>query len=364
MRIAIDGYELNKKFTGVGRYIYNLFGTLSKIDKKNKYTIFLKENSKKANDLKNIKKQLIDSDRGYTYWQNLILRKHIKKGNFDLFFATNYCLPFFYKGKSVLTVHDISWKTLPDNYSYRERIIKHIKSLYSLKKTDLIFTVSEFSKQELIKYYKIKPEKIISIHSGLEDSIKESSKKSIKSFKKKYNIENAKTIGFLGSLFKRRHIKELVKAFKIASKQTKNLKLFIVGKNYYEKKFEENLMDKNIIWKKRIPESEINAFYSSLDLFTFLSDYEGFGFPPLEALNCSTVPLLLSSSSLKEIYKDIAVFIETPKVKIITNKLLYFFKNQKNIESNIFGIFSKKRRYFSWERTAKEYLKYINNFTL
>jgi len=105
-----------------------------------------------------------------------------------------------------------------------------------------------------------------------------------------------------------------------------------------------------------LEDSEINAFYSSLNLFAYISEYEGFGFPPLEALKCGTPSLLLESSSLKEIYQDIAIFIDNPKKETIKNSILNYFRNEDENKKSILNKFKEKENYFKWERAAREYL--------
>ncbi len=361
MIIAVDGYELNNKFTGVGRYLYNLIKHLAEIDKNNEYVLILKEESEKSKSLVNIKKVILPSDKGYTFWQNFILKKEAEKKRYDILFAVNYFLPFFWNKKSILTVHDISWKTKPEDYSLRDRIIKEIKSRYSFKRAELIFTVSEFSKRELIKYYKIPPEKVRAVHSGVEEGFKKSSEDEIIEFKKKYGLSGSTIIGFIGSMFKRRNIKELIKGYELTKKDIPELKLFLVGKNYYKDDIGYLLKKGEVIWKERLEEKEINNFYSSIDLFVYLSSYEGFGFPPLEALKCGTTPLLLKSSSLEEVFKGIALFIEEASPMVIKNKIMDYFKNKNRYDSDIFNNFKKRENYFSWKRAAEEYLKQIKS---
>ncbi len=358
MRIAVDAYEINKNYTGVGRYTFDLISALVKIDKENEYTLFFKENSELSNSLKEVNKIFLPSEKGYTYWQNFLLNPMLKKGNFDLFFATNYSLPIFFKGKSALTVHDISWKVLKDDYSSKERILKEIKSRLSFKKASLIFTVSEFTKDEVVKYYKANPDKIVAIHSAINNKFHRAKEDEILEFKKKYSIKGEKFIGFLGSLFKRRHIKELIKAFNKLRKTDNEISLVIFGK-IYDSGVKEFINSEGIFWNERIEDKYINAFYSSLNLFVYISDYEGFGFPPLEALKCGTPSLLLKGSSLEEIYKKIALFVEKPSSELIYEKLKEFFSNEENYRETIFSEFKEREDYFTWERAAKEYLKHI-----
>ncbi len=358
IRIAVDGYEINKNYTGVGRYTFDLLTSMVELDKDIEYTLFLKEESELSGQLKGVKKIVLPSEKGYTNWQNTKLIRELVKGKFDLFFGTNYSLPFFHRGKSVLTVHDISWKVLKDDYSFKERLLKEIKSRISFNKASLIFTVSKFTKNEIVKYYGISEEKIAPIHSAINERFKRVENDRINDFKEKMGIKERKLIGFLGSIFKRRHVKELAEAFKNIRRADNDFALLLIGK-IYDNTVIPLLNNPGIYWKERIDDTDINSFYSALDLFVYLSEYEGFGFPPLEALKCETPSLLLNSSSLKELYEDISIFIDKPDIKIIESSILNFFKEKEKNRENILKKFKERENYFKWERAAKEYLSKI-----
>jgi len=359
MKIAVDGFEIGKSFTGVGRYIYNLLREILNIDQTNEYTLFLKEEISSPFEAANLKTIVLDSNSSHTRWQNTKLIQALKNYSYDLFFSPNHSIPFFYRGKSLLTQHDASWITQKKDYSLKERLVRHFKSKYSFNKAQIIFTHSQFSKDELIKYYKINPNKISVIHCGVELSFKRSSDKEILEFKKKYQLGDSKVIGFLGSMFQRRHIKEILLAFKHL--EGENFKLFLVGKDYSNGELKDIFNNKNIIYLERISEARINTFYSTLDLFLYLSDYEGFGFPPMEALSCGTPPLLLNTSSLKEIFQDMAFFIDHPDPEIICETILSALHNNQ-ITKNLLEEFDKKAEYFTWSRAAKDYLKVFESF--
>ncbi len=358
MKIAIDGYELHKSFTGVGRYLQNLLDAILKIDTDNKYTIFLKENSDLLTKYKNLDIKILESDKSHTRWQNTDLIKALNSENFDLFFSPNHSIPLFYKKRSFMTVHDPSWKTMKNDYSFKERTIRDIKTKISIKRSEKVFTVSEFSRIETMRFYNIEAKDIIAIHSGVEPAFKRSSDEQIISFKERFGLKDKMTIGFLGSMFKRRHIRELLEAFEIL-KAKMPLQIILFGNDHYNGEIDILLGSDSVIWKNRIDENDINNFYSSLDLFVYISDYEGFGFPPLEALKCGTVSMLLKTSSLKEVFKDIAYFIDDTSVNTISKNIEYILNNHSKIKKEVFDNFNKKEKYYTWERAAREYLKYF-----
>lgn len=364
MKIAVDASQLHSTYTGVGRYIYNILKNIARLDTNIQYILISNKSINIDFSYPNISQKTLKSSRKYLHWANTLLAKELKENNYDLFWAPNYYLPVFYKGKSVLTIHDISWKALPDNLSFFSRLIKDLLAGRSIKKTTSIITDSEYSKEEIIKYYQTKSDKINMIHLGIASSFKRVENKEIKNFKHKYKINNSKVIGFLGSMFKRRNIDVIVSSFVELKKTYPELKLLLIGTIFHKKL--HTLIENNsgIIWIKRIPEEEINTFYSSLDLFIFLSEYEGFGFPPLESLKCGTIPLILNKTSLKELFENFALSLNSAKVETLTETISNFFINRESIEKKILLEFSKKENYFNWERTAKKHLDIFKSFKI
>jgi glycosyltransferase involved in cell wall biosynthesis len=354
MKIAVDGFEWNHSFTGVGRYLYNLLQALLPIDKENHYTLFLREPPAREFSAANLTIRVLPTGKSHTRWQNSDLIRALNQGNFDLFFSPNHSIPLRYKGRSFLTLHDVSWKTMRGDYSWKERRVRDIKTRISFKKAELIFTVSEFSKEETITYYHVDPAKVKAIHSGVEPCFAMSPPETLREFREKYRLGEAPVIGYLGSMFRRRHLAESLQAFNLL-RQEKDVRFFLVGKNYYGGQLEGLLRSPGVTWLERIDEAEINAFYSCLDVLLYLSAYEGFGFPPMEALQCGTISLLLETSSLKEVFKDLAVFIAAPEPRRIKEELLSILDAKALLKEQILDRYRERGDYFSWSRAAREY---------
>lgn len=360
MRISIDGYELNRTYTGVGRYLHNLLKALLKADTENEYILYLTEELPLELEAANLKVKVV-TGTSHTKWQNGPLLSALRQDTPDLFFSPNHSLPFMWKGPSVMTVHDVSWKVVKRDFSLKERVIRNFKTSIALRRSKKVFTVSQFSKDETVKHYKADPSKIFPIHSGIEDSFERCHDAEIDSFREKYGIGEERVIGFLGSIFPRRHVMELIRAWQTVKKEIP-CKLMICGKNFCGADLERICSsDPDIVRIERIDEEQLNTFYSSLDLFAYLSSYEGFGFPPMEALQCGTVPLLLNSSSLAEIYPEMAVFSETASPSDIAESLKTFLENPDGVKASVMENWVMKREYYSWERAAAEYLKHIES---
>ena len=324
MRIALDGACLSPRLTGVGRYFQSLLEELLPLDHANEYTLFLKEDFATGLDFPNLHTQVLAGPGSYLLWQNTQLRKAVLRGGFDLFWSANYTLPFFLPVPSLLTVHDISWKALPGDYSPLNRLYRNIAGNRSFRKARVLFTDSDFSRNEIIRRAGVPAAKVKRVHLGVDARFRRAAAGEIEAWKAGHGLAGKRLIGFLGDFFRRRHVPEIIAAHKVLQKQHPGTVLLLIGENHGvpESSLKKNKAD--VLWLRRLPENELNAFYSSLSLFLYLSEYEGFGLPPMEALNCGTVSLLLRGSSLEELYGNIALFVDRPDPEIVAGTISQF----------------------------------------
>jgi glycosyltransferase involved in cell wall biosynthesis len=248
---------------------------------------------------------------------------------------------------------------LPDNYSPLNRLYRDFAGARSFKKAKVIFTDSDFSKAEIIKRTSVPADKVKRIHLGIDERFRRVAASEIKAWKAGHGLAGKRLIGFLGNFFKRRHIPEIIAAQEILRKRHPDTVLLLIGENHA---VPENTLKKNksdFLWLRRLPENELNAFYSSLCLFLYISEYEGFGLPPMEALNCGTVSLLLRRSSLAELYGDTALFLERPDPELIAAAISGFLQQEEEARRQLLDRWQVRKPYFSWKRAAEEYRREI-----
>jgi glycosyltransferase involved in cell wall biosynthesis len=229
----------------------------------------------------------------------------------------------------------------------------------SFKKAKVIFTDSDFSKAEIIKRTSVPADKVKRIHLGIDERFRRVAASEIKAWKAGHGLAGKRLIGFLGNFFKRRHVPEIIAAQEILRKRHPDTVLLLIGENHA---VPENTLKKNksdFLWLRRLPENELNAFYSSLCLFLYISEYEGFGLPPMEALNCGTVSLLLRRSSLAELYGDTALFLERPDPELIAAAISGFLQQEEEARRQLLDRWQVRKPYFSWKRAAEEYRREI-----
>lgn len=332
MTIGIDAHNLEIGRGGAAhRYLFNLLKVWNDVSTapQVKFILYFKKEIPKELDFlaeeKFVKKILtapfgFQSNALFVHW---LLPRAAKKDKADILFSPYYVLPVFYGGKTAVTLHDIFYEVNPKAFSWpswADKILLKRVSKRSAKMADILFTPSEFTKSEVIKYYKIAPEKIVATLLGVEEKFKKPSIFDRERIKEKYGIKN-KFIFYVGSIFNRRHAAEAMKAFSQVAEKLTDYQFLVIGKNSTRpfidiKKIasEINAISgvSSIIYQETVSEDDLAGLYWAADLFVWLSDYEGFGLPVLEA-QASSVPVVTTrQGSLKEIAGKSAIFVENP----------------------------------------------------
>lgn len=354
MRIAVDGYELMPPMTGVGRVTESILEELVALQPEWKFDILSRVYSGQL-ERANISQHVLQPDKGFFRWQNGLFRKKLQVLKPDLILAPNYTLPVSFPGRAVLIVHDVSFASHPEWYSRKEAVLRKILVRRSLQSAAVVVTDSDFSRHEILKHFRIPEKKINVIYPGCDRSFTRASEEEITAWKLGRNLTGKRIIGFLGSIFNRRNIPALTAAVELLRQEMPDLVLFVIGQDLTcPSQNIANVLDKNwIYWEQDIHDAELPVFLSSLDILAYLSEYEGFGLPPLEALSCGTVPLLLNQTSLREVYQNIAVMVDST-APVVVQKVLSEILTNKKIKNEILERFTACQSRFSWRRAAEE----------
>jgi len=325
IKIGIDGHNLEQSRAGVARTLLEELKGLSKIPfvRENiRFIIYFKTNPPTdliLNDPICEKKVLPHFIRpSSVIFYNIILPFYALRDRVDFCYFPCYMLPLFYYGKAIVTLHDVAYEAHSEWFKPYYRYSYHILSRRAAKLASAVITISDFSKREIMKYYKIASEKIWSIPLAPSDIFKriDDIVKQI-AVKKKYGIEN-KFIFFVGQIFNRRHIYEAMLAFKKIAKDFSGHQFLVAGRDLtypdlqidvLARKINKELGREAIIRCSKVETDEdLLYLYNSADLFVYLSEYEGFGLPPMEALTCGT-PILIGQSGVSEEVFGEAAFV-------------------------------------------------------
>ena len=275
----------------------------------------------------------------------------------------NYFVPPFVKGKKVVTIHDMAFQVFPE--TVRKKTLFFLKRTIknSIRRADHIVTVSEFSKQEIMRFYKVPEKKISVVPNGVdfERFHLKNSVHNLKQVREKYNIQGDYFL-YLGTLEPRKNLVRLLLAYAMANGENKGFPRLVLagGKGWmYEEIFQkvkELGLEGQVIFTGYVEDEDVAALMRGADVFCFPSLYEGFGMPVIEAMACGTPVLTSNSSSLREIAEGAAVLVDETSVDEIKKGLIMLHKEEMlRLELSQKGV--QRASEYSWEQAGERLRK-------
>lgn len=353
MKIGIDIQTTLGQKTGFGFYVDNLVKHLKKYNHTNIYKLYKPTSPKDFNAPQRF------------WWDQFVFPNMVKTDQVDILHQPCFSAPVFYKGKIVVTIHDLIAIKFGQDIPFYSRQFFGKWMPFSYRYADRIIAISEHTKKDIIKILKIPKEKIRVIYEAADEACKYiPDKLKIEKTKTKYDIYGDYLI-HIGTINPRKNLEFLIKVFSKVVKTYPKIKLVITGKKgwYYEGLFKlvKKLgLQNKVVFTGYIEDEEKPILYTGAKIFLFPSLYEGFGLPILESMACRTPVISSNTSSLPELVGDAGILLD-PKdkikwvktiKKILSNQLF----SQKLIEASIYQL--KK---FSWDRCAKETIKVYQN---
>lgn len=346
LKLVINGKFLSQKITGVQKFAFEISKNLQKLDKD--ILILAPKNilPENRNCLKNVV-----SFGNFTgvLWEQMDLPLFLKKLGNPILLNLISTAPLFYY-KNIYTLHDIA-------FTNKKWVSKSFYYYYNflcpklLKKAKFVITVSNFSKNEISKYFNIPQNKIFVVHNA-SNTLVTGNEKPI------YDFQYLLTVA---SLNPRKNLIRLIRAYQ-AVKEKIGMKLVIVGQKNPKIFGKVNIPvnDENIIFTGYVDDFTLTSLYKYSHAFIFPSLYEGFGIPPLEALTMGVPVAVAKTASLPEIYGD-AVYYFDPFNKDEIAGAIIKITMDKNLRQKILINRHKLLEKYSWEKSAKKLLKLINN---
>jgi glycosyltransferase involved in cell wall biosynthesis len=280
----------------------------------------------------------------------------LKKHKADLYFSTDGWMPLYTKVKTVNVIHDLNFEHYPENlpFWYR-RYYKHYFPRFARKSTRLA-TVSEFSKNDIVTKYNVGPEKIDVVYNGCNENYKPTGPLQIDNTRWKYTQDQPYFV-FVGSLHPRKNLVNLFKAYDAFKAMTgSNVKLLIVGERRWwtekiNRVFEHMLYRHEVMFTGRVDSVELNKIIGSAVAMTYVSYFEGFGIPILEAFTCE-IPLITSSTtSMPEIAGDAALYVNPFSHESIADAMVKI-EADENLRKDLIAKGRIRREEFSWQKSA------------
>ena len=351
MRIGIDARELCGRATGAGRYLEGLLRCWSadeSASRRHEFVLYAPEPLAAAFDARRFATRIVPGSPN-TWWEQVRLPPIAARDHLDIFFAPAYTAPLATRVPTVIAIHDVSFAAHPEWFSAREGLRRRTICRRAAMRSRAVVTISEFSRREIIEHLGVEAPRVhvippgITAPAGAETAARRPS------------------VLYVGSMFNRRHVPDLIRAFAAMARSHPDATLDLVGD---DRTFPpENPgaaiaragLDGRAVWRKFLPDAELGRLYWTARAFAFLSEYEGLGLTPLEALAAGVPPVLLDTPVARESCGNAAVYVVKGDVAAAASaleQLLYDDGLRRRLLDAAPAVLAK----YTWPRAAQETL--------
>lgn len=376
MIVGISGYVGNK-LTGIGRVLIEILKRIAPINENDKYILFKNYDFHEYDELANFKNiTLVDINVSknsplknilWHQWQFQMLQRKYKC---DLAYIPNFSLLLWKRIPTIVTIHDLIEFNIPDKFSKLRMMYRKIIDPLMVRNSSYITTVSECSKNDIIKYCGAEEKKIKVITNAADQKrFRLYDRKIIDSVLNKHGLKYQSYFLFVGTIdYPGKNIMSVIKSYELLKKE-KDIeeKLVIIGKNGFNSKViydyvNESPCKDSIIFTGYLEDSELPLLYAGCKIFLYLSLYEGFGLPVLEAMSCGVPVICPNTSCFPEVVGNLEISVSPLDIKQIKEKIDLLITNEdyyKTIAQKSY----ERASYFSWEKSAQEYYITFKKFT-
>lgn len=363
MRIAIDARGINwYSGTGIGTYTENVLKNLLNIDKDNFYQLYWCGENYSSYEKPNTN-MVICSKKHQRFFQEHFFPINLKSENIDLYHIPQNGIGLSpnIKCKKIVTIHDLIPYIMPETVG-RGYLLKFLKEMpMIIDETMGIITVSEYSKKDILRFFPIDENKVYVTPLAADVKYKPLDKENCKNIiKEKYGVDKPFLL-YIGGFSERKNVRGLITSFAKLMKNSKiEYNLVIVG-SYRDAsqelvKLKDSLnMDKYIKFTGFAPDEDLPIYYNACEAFVYPSFYEGFGLPPLEAMNCGTPVITTNVTSIPEVVGDGGLIINPYNEKDLQHAMELILGSE-TLRKEYSRLALERAKLFSWEITAKNTL--------
>ena len=353
-RIGIDAHMLGDNSGGNERYYENV---LKNMDVPEKCGIFIF--MKPGIDASGLEKKykIIRFKSHNSFARNFIeLPILAKKLKLDIL-HTQYFVPFLCPCDTFCTIHDICFEHFDDIFTKGEYIRQKLLIPYAARHSKKIFTVSEYSKKDIIEHYRIPEKNIVVTYNGVgkEFRILSESELNIVGLKEKFGIRSDGYVLSVCNLQPRKNLIRLIKAFiRLKKEYGGDEQLVIVGKKawmYNEIISEAMQSSKDIVFTDYVSNEDLIRLYNGASCFVYPSFFEGFGIPPLEAMACGTPVAVSNNTSLPEVVGTAGIYFNPFSVEEIMAAIKRLLDDEE-LRQCLIQRGLERSKEFSWKEAA------------
>jgi glycosyltransferase involved in cell wall biosynthesis len=282
-------------------------------------------------------------------------RREPARDHLDAFFGPAYTIPLFQKIPTVVAIHDVSFVAHPEWFTTREGLRRRVMTRRSARRAQNVITISEFSRRELVERLGVRESVLHVIPPGIWPPPAETTP---------IARGGEHNVLFVGSIFNRRHVPDLIRAFGTIARRHADAGLEIVGDNrsYPRQDLARTIaaeaLNGRVGWSDYVDNERLASLYAASRAFAFLSEYEGLGLTPLEALAAGVPPLLLDTPVARESCGDAALYVPSSDIREIADALEQLLYDEAT-RSSILAAAAQTLARYDWQRAARDTLAVI-----
>lgn len=298
-------------------------------------------------------------------WYEVSVYRKLKRIKPDVFISMDGMIPLRSKVKSIAVIHDIAFESFPEAVPFLVR--KYYQLFFPLyaRKATKIITVSEFSQKDIAEKYHLSPDKIHVVYNGHQGVFKPLDKAEISKIREEISRGYPYFL-YNGSLHPRKNVSNLLKAFDLfKEKDRQNIKLVISGRRAWKTKEMERVYENmnfkdEVIFTGWLPEKKLAELTASALAFVYVSLFEGFGIPVLNAMYCDVPVIVSNTSSLPEVAGDAALYTAPADFRQLAD-LMHLISVDEFLRKDLIEKGRKQREKFSWVKSAEGFYEVIRN---
>ena len=358
MRIGINGRFLVAKRTGVQRAAFNLIKTLIEVDRDNEYVIFTGKEQVGAPEWNYPNVTVVGDElrpgeniRNHI-WEQVRLPMLAKRYQIDILHSPANVAPLFYRGRSIIHIHDLCFVVNPQWYSFAFRTVYNLIIPRLARRATKVITNSNNSKNDLLQYFDLPAERVSLVYWAVDDTF---SLPSVAAAEAK--IKENDYILYVGSLEPRKNINVLIESYERLRHDYPAIKtkLVLIGGEsplFATVQLKAREFRDDVVFKGFVTDSELSEYYRRARLVAYPSLYEGFGLPPLEAMASGAPVVTSSTSSIPEVVGNAAILVN-PRDREQLTRALHRVLTDKPLRQSMIAAGSKRVLRFNWYRVAR-----------
>jgi glycosyltransferase involved in cell wall biosynthesis len=332
MRIGVDARELCGRSTGVGRYLGGLLREWARGGPAGvgDFVLYAPEAIALPLDARKFRTRIVAGQPG-TWWEQVTLPREARADSLDVWFAPGYTAPLRLRVPVVVAIHDLSFVAHPEWFTIREGARRRWMVRQVAAAAAAVITISEFSRQELIERLHVDARRVHVVPPGVSSrgwGLRAGDADRMPQLVAASPKPPAPySVLYVGSIFNRRHVVDLIRAFAAIARNRSDVALDIVGDNrsYPHQDLRATIASEGLTdcvqWHEYVDDEELHAMYARARAFAFLSEYEGLGLTPLEALAAGVPPVLLDTPVARESCGASAVYVPLNDLPALTRAL-------------------------------------------